>query len=507
MTRPTILLFSLLSLLWCPPLRAQTYDSAAGERVDFEQARRAHRKVLFGAPAHVGRLAIEQGVTLVMGSTWYWLSRELNSTDWDLEPTWEDFGKRFSTIRLIRFDTNRFYVNQGHLLAGAVHYTLPRANNFGIGGALVTGIITSALWEWVFEYREYISLNDLLTSPYGGQPIGEVMFKFGELYNRQGGSLSMPAKALTFLFGQPRAFHNWLGDDEPVMPDDAGLAMSHDFKASAGLTAFAPRAGGVDEFAGSFRLDTSIVDIPGYQRVGKFDTFFRDGNFVDFKLEFLLGDKPYWKRFTASARAELIGLYAQNIDEDGGWALEVGLGRGAWLESRQQAGLDDAIGMVDYLGPKAALDLFIGPTHLELSAGIYGDFGSVTSPAYAELADSFAPDTLRSELQEQGYYFAWGITAVPRARLFVERLEVGIGLDFSAFAALRGPDRRHYNDVPTPMRLRDQRLALRADLAYRLADRLDVQLVYQHLRRRSQLDDFELTHTVGETSVTLGYRF
>jgi hypothetical protein len=100
----------LLLRLPVPPQRRSTCS-----RVDFERARAAHRKLLRGKPAHPGRLALEQGRTLAVGATWYWIYKDLNATDWDLEPTAKNFGRRFYDPSLFRFDTNRFFVNQEQL--------------------------------------------------------------------------------------------------------------------------------------------------------------------------------------------------------------------------------------------------------------------------------------------------------------------------------------------------------------------------------------------------------
>ena len=398
-------------------------------------------------------------------------------------------------------------MNQGHVLAGAIYYGWARANDFGPIPSLLFAIATSAAWEYLMEFREYVSLNDLVISPYGGQAMGEVLYKWGELYRVMGDSLGFGAKALTIAFAAPRAIHTAFDDERvtPWSPAD-GPPMQHEFRAAAGAV-LRTRNEAVDGAAGTVALTTRVVDMPGWHMTGSFDTFYQDGNFTALDLEFGF-DRDGVDRASIAARALIAGYYQQDINADGwGHALTLGLSRGAWLDLHDHVGLTDRIAMVDIAGPALVVDIFAGPVRATASLRACFDLGQVTPLAFDAYTASHGDAGVRSELALEGYTFAYGGNFMPTIALETGPLRAQMAMQYSRFRDFRGPDRIHKNDVPTPLHLLDTRLVIRTALEVDLYRGLGLNLRYDHTTRAGVTEDFVVTRKLQEIGAAVRYRF
>ncbi len=121
--------------------------------------------------------AIEVAATLGLGAIWYWVQADLNAQDWDytLESMWR---KKFLSTEGYRFDNNTMWLNSpGHPISGAFFYLFGRTSGFSSLESFLIGFAASALWEYVVEYREAVSINDMIFTPVGGFAIGEAMYQ------------------------------------------------------------------------------------------------------------------------------------------------------------------------------------------------------------------------------------------------------------------------------------------------------------------------------------------
>lgn len=485
----------------------EVYVLPSGDNVSFDAAAEAYNARLRSAERHWGRAVIEEILTLALGAVWYWSSRDLNSVDWDIDADIGSIARRFTSTSYIRFDTNRFFVNQGHVLAGAMYYGWARANDLRLLPSLLYAVLTSAAWEYLLEFREYISLNDLVTSPYGGQAVGEVLYKWGELYHAMGRDLPFAARALTIPFASVRALHHALGD-EPLEPWDPsyGALMQHDFRLRVGASL---RGAGTTPTSGSgaFELRTKIVDIPGHHYPGDFDTFFADGNITRLDLSMDVGaDSLDHTVFTA--RAVLAGYYDQSIGLDGsGHAFALGVTRGAWMDLHETEELRDRIAMVDMVGPALFFDVFIAGMRAELSARAFFDLGAVTPHAYQAYREVNGEEGVRSELVREGYYFAYGGLFIPGLLLELGPFETLFELEYGRFANFYGPDRIYLGDVPTRLRILDERIVMRASLALAVFRGAELRLRLDRTIRRGITEEFVQQTALNELGLTVGYRF
>ena len=110
------------------------------------------------------RAVLEVAGVLSLGVAQYWSNSKGNSEDWDF-PRWSD---RFSSHG-VRFDNNTNVTNNVlHPLAGSAYYGLSRANSLSVPAAAAFTFAGSAIWEGTLEWREKVSINDMVATTFGG---------------------------------------------------------------------------------------------------------------------------------------------------------------------------------------------------------------------------------------------------------------------------------------------------------------------------------------------------
>ena len=128
------------------------------------------------APHHA-RSFVEMGAGLVLGTTGYFLLLNQNIVDWD-NPA---LKRRFDGSAWI-VDNNNLAVNfLGHPATGGLSYSFARANHQSVLGSFGYSFATSFLWEFAIEFKEKVSVNDIIdparidelsgTSALTGQPV------------------------------------------------------------------------------------------------------------------------------------------------------------------------------------------------------------------------------------------------------------------------------------------------------------------------------------------------
>ena len=128
---------------------------------------------------------------------YYWRTVDDQKEDWELNWTWDDWkSKLFSTDELV-LDTNRFEANgMRHPLAGALVYQIGRANGMGVLGSTIMDFANAVLWEYVAEFREKPSVNDIFANTAAGFLIGEPLFQIG---NQVDGRSSLFRRGLALI--------------------------------------------------------------------------------------------------------------------------------------------------------------------------------------------------------------------------------------------------------------------------------------------------------------------
>ncbi|HEX7670469.1 MAG TPA: DUF3943 domain-containing protein, partial [Polyangiaceae bacterium] len=253
----------------------------------------------------------------------YWYDPQSNTVDWQFP----DLGSKLSQRSIARFDDNLERTNWLlHPMAGATHYGFTRLSGFGVLPSFGAAAVSSALYEVVFEWREIISLNDLIVTPFGGMAVGEFFFHLGNYLNSEQtrprtldevtGVDEFGRRIGAVALGFPRRMANVMDAPlpAPLVSDDAlGLssAYAHRFEFSMGGDLV-----GNDQHRSSVLTvlggSAELAAMPGFLRPGHFHTWFGGGNFTRF-----------WARgaFDGTLRdldiladAHLFGFYRQDLE-------------------------------------------------------------------------------------------------------------------------------------------------------------------------------------------------
>ena len=149
-------------------------------------------------------------LTLLCGSgvANYWINKDDNMEDWRYKYRWEDVGPRFSDGW--SFDTNAFRTNTlYHFYSGAIYYQVARSNEYGILASTAWAFGGSLLWEYIGEWREKVSANDMIFTTMGGALMGEA-FCQSSIYIEQCMPRSVYGHIFAFLLDPMRFLNRML---------------------------------------------------------------------------------------------------------------------------------------------------------------------------------------------------------------------------------------------------------------------------------------------------------
>ncbi len=154
----------------------------------------------------------ELGSYMLLGIGMYSLEEETMQLDWDYEiedgflnHTWD----RFTTKDAWKLDNNDFTMNWGHTYAGSFYHQAFRKNDLSFYQSLTGPIVGSLVWEGVIEYKEVVSINDHVTTMFGGAFLGEVFFQTSEMLKRK---QSRSAHILASILNPSLSLENWYYD-------------------------------------------------------------------------------------------------------------------------------------------------------------------------------------------------------------------------------------------------------------------------------------------------------
>ena len=131
-------------------------------------------------PKMTRRALLELGVVAVYSTIRYWADYHHWVEDWQYELTCEDQYRRFLTTEAIRFDSNNYVTNLTHVIAGAFYYQMARTNYLTWKESLLAAFVSSLTYEYVSEWREVISINDMFMTSFGAVSVGEAWFQLSD---------------------------------------------------------------------------------------------------------------------------------------------------------------------------------------------------------------------------------------------------------------------------------------------------------------------------------------
>ena len=422
---------------------------------------------------HHTRSAIEMGAGLAAGSVLYWLMMDRNIADWD-NPTPEE---RFDGTAW-RLDNNSLAVNFiAHPMMGGAAYSFARANHQSPLGSFGYSFLTSFIWEFVLEFKEKVSVNDVVVTPVAGVPIGEFFYKLG-LYLGSAEQPSAGMQALQWSLGTGVALDRALdGRDAPTIRarDELGLASAiwHDFELGYRAAAVSS-PGSPDYLRHDVAVRAKLVTLPGYLRARSFGRFFHGAELSDFAIGTELS--AHGGGMTMSSDTLLAGYHAQRMDGPAlaprGHAVTAGVSVAySYLKSRANdyRPFDEAVVLpapdLSYHIPKhaeqysalhlpgAALDwhLHAPEVALSLAARAHPDFAGLSAPAFYDWAAANLDEKGKHILHRQGYFYGWGASGSLSASLRLGPLRLEAEVFHGRYWSQDGLDRhieRVTVDVP-----------------------------------------------------------
>jgi hypothetical protein len=394
---------------------------------------------------HYGRAALELLGVLVIGTSYYWIVSDPNKVDWDYVNL-EDRALHTD----VKFDNNMFRTNfLLHPLAGTMSYWLSRVNDLDVYASLANAALSSAAFEFLLEWLEKPSINDLIVTPFGGVAGGEFFFHLGDYLNSARGHENALQRFFAYSVGVPQGIHRSLnGDDEapPSTSDALGYSSAywHRFGVSYGLAEVSNDAGSHGT-VNDLVFDSRLVAMPGFLRPGHFSVDFQQGNFTEARLRTSIA-RGLLQDVDLFIGADLVGHYQQNYSgtpeslRGSAWMLAASMDMryvDRWVLDRR-----DQFAAFHFLGPSAKLWLALGGGLVAKAEGrLHIDLVGMRSPAYEQLASQYGTEGTKSVLQLQDYYQGMGGSGKIGMAVGFQGLELGGRAAYGTYRSVDGLDR------------------------------------------------------------------
>jgi Domain of unknown function (DUF3943) len=462
-------------------------------------------------PKHYGRAALELAAILAVGETYYWIVSDPNRPDWDF-PDWQT---RMSYLE-VRFDNNMFRTNHLlHPLAGMMSYWTSRANGLNIYESAIYATVSSSTFEFLLEWLEKASINDLIVTPAGGVAAGEFFFHLGDYLNSALGHDTALQRSLAFTMGFPQAIHQPLDGIHTApaaTPDSLGYSSAYWHRFSVGYgVALVDDERSTDDVIQDLHFDADLVAMPGFLRPGHFGVDFSQGNFTDAHLRTSIS-RGYLTDMDLKLNANLVGTYQQDFEGTAralkGSAYMVAESVNMRYVDRWLLHRRDQLAVFNLIGSTA--EFWIAPfggLMLHAKGDAHLDFAAIRSPAYQDWLSAFGPDGTKSVLQLQNYYFGAGGSARVAAGIEYGSLQLEGSAAIGAYRSIDGWDREQ-TITPYDVTNYDQIRELGVSVALSPPDTpFAVRLGWDELQHKSEMAGFNADLVDRRTAVSASVKF
>ncbi len=402
----------------------------------------------------------------VLGIPWYWGNQDYSQRTWDWKWDRESWKAKLVTFDAVRFDGDDFRTNAVHhtFVSGMSYFLIGRANRLTIPESFLASILASTTWEYLVEFREGPSVNDMITTPLSGLALGETFFQLGELFLRGG---DHPVNwVFATGFGGLSTFHRRL--DRTVQPkspttDALGFATDrwHRFELQAAIQL-------VDQPTRSetrlqLGLDTEIVTIDSFDKEGRARRWVGGENFTRLSAQLSYHEQGV-QELTIRARATLGGYYDQDLR--GVTGSLTGHAFYAGLVSSFDYAVSELDTVTERLGVSAlgvTFDAFLerAPLRLRATLDVMGDFAMVTPMAGAAYRAWLGPHArTRLSFQTNDYYYAVGASVLPSVKIELAPFFVNAAARLDTFSSIDGMERRQWQ-VTDDSHFADRRVSYR----------------------------------------------
>lgn len=468
----------------------------------------AKTAVAGGIPkARFGRAAIELGSFLLGSGINYWIEYSSFIEDWQYRFNFKDQSKRFFGLSAVRLDSNDFKLNWSHSLAGAFYYQFARTNNLSWLASWGFSMFGATFWEYCVEWREIISINDIVLTGIGGFPSGEAWFQLGNFLNNS----DNPVFRIFSFIDPTLKINRWL--DRKRAPMDKVQYGQHEFSLEVGARSL-KKAGGYefDEFYG---LKTEIINPPEYNSPGFAVEHIKDTYSSTITANFAW-DESHAQETDLYFGVRNIGRFTRNLDEYGrGYTLYIGLGSAlSYFKKRPVEAYDfslvaygdladlhldlprnfrDKIAAVHVIGPAVDYTMRRRGFQLRAQAEAFIDFALVNSYALNKYSESNDVSGMKTTILYFGYYYGLGGTASANVEIRAGNLKASGGALYQRWDSIEGRD-RFQSSLTDDCDMDDSRTMLTADASWRIPKSfIEIFGRYEHIRRWGRIKDFGVT--------------
>lgn len=474
---------------------------------------------------HVNRALWEALGHFVYATSSYWIRQEAMKEDWEYHFTWEDQKKRIFQLDGFRLDSNSFSFNWTHSLAGGMYYNYARTNRFNKFESLLYTFTCSLAWESLVEFKEVISINDMIATPIGGVSFGESLFQLGRYFRSRRPTF---ANKIARLLSNPiMAFNEWL--DRKKYKDQFAYGEGQfwgDCRLVVGPR-FDTMAGEAANTLTHVGLETQVFHLPGYGEPGSTSLPIKDTLFSEFNLGATYSKKGMYQ-FDIYAKAVLFGHFSQNIQGSSandahdrrGYSFFVGAScafdvlniNPDKLPVTANSTVSDKADkhcIINLLGPTVDLTIYRGPLKIRFGADAYADFALIHSHAFKKYKELYPVGVTKVTLGEHGYYYALGVTLSSLLQIEYANLELKGAVKFHYYDSIDGMD-RFQNDI-TPgndFNLKDRRGSYQLSLGYRIP-RTPIQVAagLEQIARWGTVEDFAQSSKEKRSYLQIQYLF
>jgi hypothetical protein len=477
---------------------------------------------------HHGRSLWQMVGGLGLGTAGYFLLLNRNIVDWD-SPA---LRQRFDGTAWV-LDNNNLGVNfLGHPATGALSYSFARANHQSVLGAFGYAFLTSSLWELAIEFKEKVSVNDMIVTPGAAVPLGEFFYKLG-LYLDSGHHASSGVGALRWLLGTGVMVDRALdGRPAPHVRSRDALGFSskiwHELEVSHAARWISTPALG-DYTRLDARGRARLVTLEDYLSQRSFGRAFWGAEISDLALG--IEGSRHGAGLTVEADTVLAGHHGQRVRasrfEVAVDSVTIGSSIGfdyLYASSNRYAAVEAAVALPEpnvkyHLArrreqygalhlPGLAAELLVRRRlgRLWLSARLQPSFAGLSAPAFYDWAAAHPDERSKHILHRQGYFYGWGGAAHLGARLSVGALRAAGELTYAAYASQDGLD-RHREQVSTDTAVTGSFLRYSGRLGVAVRPDVELSLDYGVRRWRSRVVTFERTARLEERGVSARWSF
>ncbi|MCR4408848.1 MAG: DUF3943 domain-containing protein [Candidatus Saccharicenans sp.] len=408
-----------------------------------------------------GRAGLELAMLMSYSQARYWIRYSRFIEDWQYRLTWADQKRRFFTTEALRFDSNAFYLNWTHAMAGMLYYEFARSNNLSWLQSLVFSFGGSLYWEYIVEWREVISINDNIMTAVGGFSLGETWFQMGRYFHNSNNPVG---RLLSWLNPFLKA-NGWLDRKKPLS------AYHHNYnRAAQDVYLFlgyrnSPVSASPAESTGNLAvsLHSRIITDSSYGLPGRVDEKFSSPFYSQMDFDFMFHGTTR-EELGVTARVVPVGRFVQNISWDRkGFSLYYGLGSAFFLYLKRpvtdyDAGkipvdrpedfhfelprdFRDKLAAVHFLGPVADVTWYSGPWKLRLRAEAYPSFGMINSLPLNSYSASNDIQGMKTTVKFYGYHYGFGPDLESLAEITYGNLRVSGFYNYVYYRSIQGRDR------------------------------------------------------------------